>query len=97
MESVYFFYTTSVGHCRAECVGQLRKVTKADTQGFYSVVEGEPPDSRLNQGNDGKGPVLHWSNAPFWMFRDGTCGLYSDKDHTEKSLIMAFRVLDEAA
>ena len=21
-------------HCRAECIGQIRKVTKADTQGF---------------------------------------------------------------
>lgn len=85
------------GHCRPECIGELRKVTLANTQGFYSVVEGQPPDSKLNRGNGGKGPVLYWSNAPFWTFRDGVCGLYSDKDHTDKNLIMAFRVLDEAA
>ena len=60
-------------------------------------MDGEPPDSRLNQGNEGKGPVLHWSNAPFWAFQDGVCGLYSDKDHTEQNLIMAFRVLTDAA
>lgn len=85
------------GHCRPECVGQIRKITLANTQGFYSVVDGQPPDSRLNRGNGGKGPVLYWSNAPFWKFEDGVCGLYSDKDHTDKNLIMAFRVLDEAA
>ena len=86
-----------IGHCRPECIGEMRKVTLANTQGFYSVVDGEPPDSRLNQGNEGKGPVLHWSNAPFWAFQDGVCGLYSDKDHTEQNLIMAFRVLSDAA
>lgn len=85
------------GHCRPECVGQIRKITLANTQGFCSVVDGQPPDSRLNRGNGGKGPVLYWSNAPFWKFEDGTCGLYSDKEHTDKNLIMAFRVLDEAA
>ena len=41
--------------------------------------------------------MLHWSNAPFWAFQDGVCGLYSDKDHTEQNLIMAFRVLADAA
>ena len=86
-----------IGHCRPECIGEMRKVTLANTQGFYSIVDGEPPDSRLNQGNEGKGPVLHWSNAPFWAFQDGVCGLYSDKDHTEQNLIMAFRVLTDAA
>ena len=85
------------GHCRPECIGQIRKITLANTQGFYSVVDGQPPDSKLNQGNGGKGPVLYWSNAPFWTFRDGVCGLYSDRDHTDGNLIMAFRVLSEAA
>ena len=83
------------GHCRPECVGELRKVTLANSQGFYSIPDKPQPDSKL--GNGGKGPVLHWSNAPFWTFEDGVCGLYSDKDHTDQNLIMAFRVLSDAA
>ena len=29
-----------IGHCRKECVVEIRRVTLANTQGFYSVVDG---------------------------------------------------------
>lgn len=84
-------------HCRPEYVGQVRKVTVANTQGFYSVMP-DAPDHKVNKSNGGKGPVLWWSKAPFWDFSDGICGIYSsDTKHTEEYLILAFRVLEEEA
>lgn len=85
------------GHCRPECIGQLREVTVANTQGFYSILPDEP-DSKTSTCNGGKGSVLWWSKAPFWDFSDGICGLYdSDTNHTGDCLIISFRVLGEEA
>lgn len=59
-------------------------------------MEGQP-DHKLSKANNGRGGVLWWSNAPFWRFENGVCAVYqSDKKHTEKELIIGFRVLDEA-
>lgn len=84
-----------IGHCRKECVGEIRRVTLANTRGFYSVIDGQP-NHKTSQANNGNGPVLWWSKASFWHFEDGICALYdSDTDHTEGHLIMAFRILDQ--
>lgn len=84
-------------HCRPEYVGQKRRVTLANTQGFYSVVP-EEPDCKVTLANNGKGTVLWWSNAPFWEFDDETCSVYcSDQEHTEKFLIMSFRITEQEA
>lgn len=81
-----------VAHCRPEYVGQKRKVTVANTQGFYSIVPDEP-DCKVTLANNGKGSVLWWSNAPFWEFEDEICSIYcSDKEHTEEFLVMSFRI-----
>ena len=83
------------GHCRPEYIGQLREVTVANTQGFYSILPNEP-DNKTSKCNGGRGSVLWWSKAPFWNFSDGVCSIYnSDTKHTEDYLIMAFRVLGE--
>ena len=85
------------GHCCPECVGQRRRITVANTQGFYSIIPGQP-ESKTSKANGGRGSVLWWSKAPFWNFQDGICGLYnSDRQHTEDHLIMAFRVKEGAA
>lgn len=81
-------------HCRVDCVGEIRKITKADTQGFYSILPAEP-DNSMNRGNGGLGSWLGWSKAVFWHFDgSGVCALYSsDKQHTPEHLIIAFRLL----
>lgn len=85
------------GHCLKEYVGQIRRVTLANTVGFYSVMEGQP-DHKISRANNGLGSVLYWSNAPFWRFQDGVCSVYnSDAEQDERHLIMAFRVLEEDA
>jgi hypothetical protein len=83
------------GHCQSDYVGQVRRVTLANSVGFYSVMDGQP-DHKISRANQGRGSVLYWSNAPFWTFRDGVCSLFSHEDHTQEHLIMAFRVLDDA-
>ena len=47
------------GHCRPSCIGQLREVTWVNTQGFYTKTL-NPPDPRINAGNDGRGAILWW-------------------------------------
>ena len=79
-------------HCRPEFTGQKRRVTMANTQGFYSIVPDEP-EHKVSLANNGRGSVLWWSNAPFWKFEDGICSIYcNDKEKTEKYLIMSFRI-----
>ena len=86
-----------IGHCRPECVGEIRRVTLANTQGFYSVVDGQP-EHRLSTANNGRGSFLGWSKAPFWSFQNGTCTIYtSDQEHTPQNIIMEFRILKEVS
>lgn len=84
-------------HCRSDYIGQRRRVTLANTQGFYSVIADEP-ESKVSLANGGKGSWLAWSNAPFWQFENDVCAIYSsDKHRTEDYLVIAFRVLRKEA
>lgn len=84
-----------VAHCCEEYVGDLRKVTLANTQGFYSV-NAERVD-KTTTANNGRGSVLWWSNAAFWSFENGLCCVYnSDKQHDSEHIVMAFRVFEES-
>lgn len=81
-----------IAHCRENCIGQLREVTLANTQGFYSISIHSQED-KANICNRGRGPVLWWSKAPFWEFKENTYSIYSsDTEHTEKTLIMSFQI-----
>lgn len=72
-------------------------MTLSNTQGFYSIVPGEP-EHKVSLANGGRGSVLWWSKAPFWQFKDGICAVYtSDQKRTENFLVIAFRVLDKEA
>lgn len=82
-----------IAHCRPECVGQIRKINIANTQGFYSIIPAEP-QSKVTTANCGKGSWLGWSKAPYWEFDGDTATIYaSDEIHTEKYLVMKIRVL----
>ena len=86
-----------ISHCRSECVGELREVNMADTQGIYTIVLGEP-DNKSTVANGGRGTWLSWEKAPAWTFHDNVCSLYQrDSEHTEQNLILAFRVLEQEA
>lgn len=85
------------GHCKPDCIGRRRQITKANTQGIYSIIPAEP-ESKTSKANDGKGTWLSWSRAPFWEFENGICALYSSNTHrTEEYLLISFRVLQKEA
>ena len=86
-----------IDHCRIECIGEIRRVTLANTQGLYSVVDGQP-DHAISKGNDGRGAILTWENAGSWEFRDGLCTQYfTHEAHTAENVAISFRILEEAA
>lgn len=84
-----------ISHCRTEYAGQKRRITKSNTQGFYSIVPDEP-DNEVTLANDGKGNVLWWKKASFWEFENDICSVYcSDKEHTKEFLIMSFCIMEQ--
>lgn len=75
-----------VGHCRKECIGEIRQVTKVTTRSFTS--------RRIQP--EGKNLTLWWRAASFWSFENGVCSTYdSSTAHTEEHLVTAFRVLNK--
>ena len=86
-----------IKHPRPECVGEERKVTYANSQGFFSIVPSDP-NCRTSLANNGRGSHNYWSKAPFWEFKDGVCSLYaSDTRRKEECLIMSLEVLEQEA
>lgn len=84
-----------VAHCRMECIGQRRKVNKANTQGLYSIIPNEP-QSRVTTANCGKGSWLGWSTAAFWGFENGTATLYdSDTMKSPEHIIISLKLIGE--
>ena|GEM_PF-1368636 len=84
-----------VEHCRAEHIGEHRRVNYADTTGFYSGLPSDP-NGKMSTANGGRGSFLGWSKAPFWSFSDdGVCAIYSlDKSKAYRTPIIAFILLD---
>jgi hypothetical protein len=83
-----------IDHCRPEAVGEVRRVSYANTQGFYTTIPADP-DGKISKGNGGKGSFLGWSSAKFWRFKENNvCALYSsmeEQDH--ETIIIEFRIL----
>jgi len=52
--------------------GQRRVPNKIMTNGFYSVVEGEP-EHPVSTMNDGWGSAFWYGKASDWKFEDGLC------------------------
>lgn len=65
-----------LAHCRPECVGEQREVTYVNSQGFYSIVPGNPK-CRTSLANECRGSHLWWSKAPFWEFDNVVCTIYA--------------------
>jgi hypothetical protein len=81
-------------HIQKGCIGQVRRVTKANTTGIYSVVPAEP-NSKISRGNNGLGSFLSWESAKRWTFdAEGVCAQYSDYPRTTNEILIAFKLLD---
>ncbi len=80
-----------VAHCRPEVVGQIRKVTCANTQGFYTFIPDAPTD-KVSIANGGKGSWLDWGNASLWKFE----GDIVSRCDVKGNLIIKMKMLDAA-
>jgi len=80
-------------HIRPECIGQIRRVTEANTRGLYSIIPAEP-ENNINTGNNGFGSHFEWGPAREWTFdAEGVCAKYTNyKDRTNEILI-AFKII----
>lgn len=63
---------TIVEHIRPECIGEYRKPTCTQTNGFYSA---KFEDVVMNRplSNSGKGLWVEYGKASHWEFADGIC------------------------
>lgn len=59
-------------YVRPECNGQVRKINKVQTNGFYSVVK-DNPDHRYSKANHGLGSWCAYGKASEWKFTENTC------------------------
>ena len=82
-------------HNRPECIGQIRRVTQANTAGVYTVIPAEP-ESRLSMGNNGLGSYFEWGPARDWTFdAEGVYAKYtSHKDGRPNEILLAFKILE---
>ena len=82
-------------HYRPECIGQIRRITKSNTTGFYSAIVSKH-GNQANTGNNGLGLYLEWGPAKIWTFdAEGICAQYTDyKDGRNNEIIIAFKILE---
>ena len=60
-------------YIKPELTGQRRKPNVVQTNGFYSIVPGEPGNF-VSKANEGKGFWFSYGKAKDWIFsEDGTC------------------------
>ena len=75
-------------------VGQLRRVTLSDKEGFYSVVDGQP-EHELSRRHRGKGSYTYIGNRRFLKLDGDICTVYSRTREPEgKELLLSFRIID---
>lgn len=65
-------------HIKPECEGQKRVPNKIQTNGFSSVIDGDP-EHPVSKANNGKGYMFWYGKASDWKFEDGLCK-YTQRD-----------------
>jgi len=83
-----------VEHWMPNCVGQKRKISSVNMEGFYSVVPNNPLIN-LSTTNNGQGYWCPWGKAAYWEFKNGICSLYRDEKHLDEYLVIRFKILKQ--
>jgi hypothetical protein len=65
-------FTIKAHYIKPELTGQQRCAAKTQTNGFYSVVPGEP-EHPVSMANGGKGYWAEYGKASDWTFENGIC------------------------
>ena len=70
-------------HCRPKCIGQIRKVTRANTAGVYTLT------------GEGKELWFEWGPARCWTFdAEGICAQYSEYKDRPNEILFAFKIIN---
>lgn len=74
-------------HRIKEWIGQKRTPNIIQSNGFYSIVTGQPAHE-VSLANAGKGSWIEYGKASQWEFQDGLCSMYlPEKEHLPENRI----------
>lgn len=63
-------------YVRPEYNGQTRKISKVQTNGFYSIIKSEP-EHKCSKANNGLGVWCSYGKASDWLFTEHSNGNYT--------------------
>ena len=82
-------------HRHPEYVGKIRRITISNSEGFYSVVEGQP-EHELSRRNRGKGSYTGMWSSKHLALNNDICTVFNhSKKPEEKELFLAFRIIED--
>ena len=82
-------------HRHPEYVGQLRRITMSNSDGFYSVIDGQL-EHEVSRRHRGKGSYTYIGNSRFSKLDGDICTVYRRTREPEgKELLLAFRIIDD--
>ena len=79
-------------YIKPEFTGQRRQPNIVQTNGFFSIVPGEP-ENYVSTANYGKGYWVDYGKASNWVFEDGLCKL-KDTRHELTEFVWEIRFED---
>lgn len=79
---------------KPEFIGQVRLPNVIQTNGFYSVIDGEP-ENPLSQVNYGKGLWCEFGKASEWKFENGKCSrIRRGQLYNDDNVMFTFEFID---
>lgn len=80
-------------YVRPDFEGQIREPSTIQTNGFYSVIHGDP-SHRVSQFNGGKGSWIEYGKAADWEFCGDLCKLFDHRDKGQRRPVWEIRFVD---
>jgi len=81
-----------IDHCRPELIGQIREVTKVQTNGIYTILP-DNPEHKYSTCNGGKGSWMEYNKSSYYEF-DGRIRWYAMPVGSENNeLIMEIQLV----
>ena len=82
-------------HRHPEYVGQVRRITMSNSEGFYSVIDGQP-EHEVSRRNRGKGSYTGIWSSKHLSLKNDICTVFNhSKKPEEKELFLAFRIIED--
>lgn len=82
-------------HRHEKCLGQKRVPNIVQSNGFYSVISGQP-EHEVSCANSGKGSWTDFGKATQWEFQEEKCSMYfPEMEHIPENLIWTIEVCED--